>query len=343
MLGQRQSRRAGPYASPPMTLAVERLHRDRRRRSPLLAVDAGAGRRPDRVGRGVRRAAARGVGAAVAVGRERDRAAGGGRRRPAGPGDDGGAARRHAPTDGLRPGRPPPPHGHPPPSTASTTASRSTPSPTCWPRCSTQPDRPLRDWPSVVGDAPPEVLVCGHGRRDPCCGRWGTLLHAELAAREPRRARVAVQPHRRAPLRPHRHHAPRRAGLGLRRRRRSSRACSPAPATCAALAAHDRGCTALDPWAQVVERALFVEHGWAWLDGEVDDARTEVADDGRSAAVELRVAPRRRHRRARPRRGRRSTRILPVLVCGEPPEVGQEDQPRAGAAPPRATPRVRGA
>ncbi|MDP1806694.1 MAG: hypothetical protein Q8K72_16065, partial [Acidimicrobiales bacterium] len=37
-------------------------------------------------------------------------------------------------------------------------------------------------WVSAVGPAPPEVLVCGHGRRDPCCGRFGTLLHVELAA-----------------------------------------------------------------------------------------------------------------------------------------------------------------
>ena len=30
------------------------------------------------------------------------------------------------------------------------------------------------------------------------------------------------------------------------------------------------------------------------------------------------------------------TRILPVLVCGEPPEAAEEDQPGAGAPPPRA-------
>jgi hypothetical protein len=93
-----------------------------------------------------------------------------------------------------------------------------------------------------------------------------------------------------------------------------------------ALREHDRGCTALDQWAQVVERALFAEHGWPWLDGEITNASTEVADDGRSATVHL------GWRLADGTAGEASgevdvARVLPVLVCGEPPEVAKKTSP----------------
>jgi hypothetical protein len=69
-----------------------------------------------------------------------------------------------------------------------------------------------------------------------------------------------------------------------------------------------------------------VEHGWPWLDGQVEDARTEVADDGQSARVEL------RWRLADGTAGRAIgdvavSRILPVLVCGEPPEAAKKTSP----------------
>ena len=180
------------------------------------------------------------------------------------------------------------------------------------------PDRPLRDWPTVVGDAPPEVLVCGHGRRDPCCGRWGTLLHADLATRGTgaRLWRCShTGGHRFAPT-----------AITLP----DGRAWAYADADLldgvlgrtgdvSSLAAHDRGSTAFDPWAQVVERALFTEHGWSWLDGRVTSARTAVDDDQRSATVELewRLAD---GTTGRSRGEVAVTRTLPVLVCGEPPE-----------------------
>jgi hypothetical protein len=188
-----------------------------------------------------------------------------------------------------------------------------------------EPDRPLHDWPTVVGDAPPEVLVCGHGRRDPCCGRWGTLLHAELAA-----GAIAARLWRCSHTGGHRY-APTAITLpdgrawayadGSLLERVVTRT-----ADVAALTAHDRGCTALDPWAQVVERALFAEHGWAWLEGEVTDVETAVAADGGSATVEL------RWRLADGRTGTAEaevevTRVLPVLVCGEPPEVAKKSSP----------------
>ena len=188
-----------------------------------------------------------------------------------------------------------------------------------------QRDRPLRDWPTVVGEAPPEVLVCGHGRRDPCCGRWGTLLHAELAARQSA-ARVwrcsHTGGHRFAPT-----------AITLP----DGRAWAYADAALLddvlthsgdvqALVAHDRGCTAFDPWAQVVERALFVEHGWGWLDGDVSEAHTEVAGDGLSATVELlwHLAD---GATGRTRGEVAVRRILPVLVCGEPPETAKKTSP----------------
>ena len=188
-----------------------------------------------------------------------------------------------------------------------------------------QPDRPLRDWPTVVGDAPPEVLVCGHGRRDPCCGRWGTLLHAALAARGSA-ARVwrcsHTGGHRFAPT-----------AITLPDGRAWAYAdialldgVLSRTGDVGALAAHDRGCTALDPWAQVVERALFVEHGWDWLGGDVARAHTEVAGDGLSATVELdwRLAD---GTAGRSRGEVVVGRILPVLVCGEPPEMARKTSP----------------
>jgi len=187
------------------------------------------------------------------------------------------------------------------------------------------PDREQHDWPSVVGDAPTEVLVCGHGRRDPCCGRWGTLLHVELAARETE-ARVwrcsHTGGHRFAPtaitLPDGRAWAYVDADLVQGVLDRS--------ADLATLAAHDRGGMAFDPWAQVVERAVFGHVGWGWLDHEVTEVSTEVTGDRRAAAVRLRwrgpdgdVG----HAEA----DVEVTRILPVLVCGEPPEAATKTSP----------------
>jgi hypothetical protein len=187
------------------------------------------------------------------------------------------------------------------------------------------PDRDQHDWPSAVGDAPTEVLVCAHGRRDPCCGRWGTLLHVELAARagDTRVWRCShTGGHRFAPtaitLPDGRAWAYADADLieGVLTR----------TADVAGLVAHDRGCLALDQWAQVVERELFARHGWGWLDGDITAARTEVAADGRSARVELEW----RTGDGLPGQADADvvvTRILPVLVCGEPPEAATKSSP----------------
>lgn len=176
------------------------------------------------------------------------------------------------------------------------------------------------DRASVTGESPPEVLVCGHGKRDACCGRWGTLLHVELAERWPdvRVWRCShTGGHRFAPtaitLPEGRAWAYADADLldGVVRRTGDLQA----------LAAHDRGTTALDQWAQVVERAVFGHIGWSWLDGGQASTSTEVATDGQSASVRLTWA------------GGSAvgvvevTREVPVLVCGEPPEHATKTSP----------------
>ncbi len=181
------------------------------------------------------------------------------------------------------------------------------------------------DLPSVVGDSPPEVLVCAHGRRDACCGRWGTLLHVELASRgsDARVWRCShTGGHRFAPtaitLPEGRAWAYMDADLldGVVRR----------TGDVSELARHDRGTTALGPWAQVVERALFEHRGWAWFDAAPVSATTDVAPDGASAEVTLTWD------------GGRAvatvevTRVLPVLVCGAPPEQALKSSPEYALA-----------
>jgi hypothetical protein len=174
------------------------------------------------------------------------------------------------------------------------------------------------DRPSAVGPAKRDVLVCGHGRRDPCCGRFGTLLHAEVAARRPdlRVWRCShTGGHRYAPT-----------GITVE----TGRAWAYLDADLLlgivdrtvdvrSLRDHDRGTVALGSWAQAVEHQLLLEHGWGWLDVELTEARTDVAEDCRSAEVALRWRT--------PAGGEGGVqarvevaRTLPVLVCGEPPE-----------------------
>jgi hypothetical protein len=178
-------------------------------------------------------------------------------------------------------------------------------------------DDPAACAPSAVGEAPPEVLVCTHGRRDACCGRWGTLLHAEVAARW-----AGVRTWRCSHTGGHRF-AP--TGLTFPDGRAwafldadvldgvVNRSIDPG-----ALSEHYRGSTALDEWAQVAERALFERFGWPWLDHRLDGCRTTVAADGRAASVELRwQAPGGAAGRAIGTVEVR--RDIPVLVCGLPP------------------------
>lgn len=174
--------------------------------------------------------------------------------------------------------------------------------------------------PSAVGVSPPEVLVCAHGKRDACCGRWGTLLHVELVDRWPgvRVWRCShTGGHRFAPtavtLPDGRAWAYVDAALldGI-----VHRTADPHD-----LAEHDRGTSSLGAWAQVADRAMFEERGWAWLEQDDVDARTELDDDGRRATVTLTWGTGSAQAEVE------VTRILPVLVCGSPPEAAQKTSP----------------
>lgn len=184
--------------------------------------------------------------------------------------------------------------------------------------------------PTAVGPAPPELLVCGHGKRDRCCGRWGTLLQTELAASLPALCGIdGVRVRRCSHTGGHRF-AP--TGVSLPDGRLWAHldvdlaagvmARTAAPT---ALRSHYRGSCALDMWGQAVERTLFEEIGWAWLAHDLTAVTTEVADDRRSANVALEWAG--------PDGAGIVTadvvvrRDVPVLVCGEPPEAAKGTSP----------------
>lgn len=172
--------------------------------------------------------------------------------------------------------------------------------------------------------APDEVLVCGHGARDRCCGGSGTRLAVEARAALP-----DVRIRRTSHLGGHRF-AP--TALTLPEGRAWAfldvealagivdRTMHPHQAR-----DHYRGHVALDPWAQVVEAIGLSEQGWAALD--VDDLRaeTDVDDGGESARVTL-------HWEGPDGAGTRESvvgirRRYPVLQCGLPPESAKKDSP----------------
>lgn len=168
-----------------------------------------------------------------------------------------------------------------------------------------------------VGPAPRELLVCGHGARDRCCGSLGTRVFTEAFARG-----LDVRVRRSSHLGGHRF-AP--TALTLPDARHWAWVdddllarlvtCAAAPAS---LREHYRGSASLDPPAQAVEREVFERLGWSWpletvQDTEVHDhpapGRTTVTltwPEGRAVGV---VEVRRR---------------IPVLDCGEPPESAKK-------------------
>ncbi len=165
-----------------------------------------------------------------------------------------------------------------------------------------------------LGAAPPEVLVCGHGKRDRCCGNFGVRLATSVEGRWP-----GVRVRRVSHLGGHRY-AP--TALTLPDGRLWAfldpdvldRALA-GTVDAADLARCHRGSTAFDPWQQTVESALWARFGAAWLETEVLDATTDRRPDG-TAEVRLRwVGP---AGDGEARAVVEVTRELPVPVCGAP-------------------------
>lgn len=179
--------------------------------------------------------------------------------------------------------------------------------------------------PDVPGeDAPDEVLVCGHGSRDRCCGGSGTRLAVEARAALP-----DIRIRRTSHLGGHRF-APTALSMPDGRVWAFLDAESLAGIVHRGLHPieardHYRGHVGLDPWSQVVEAVGLSEHGWVAFDVDRLDPEVEVAPDGESATVNLRwdgIAG----------AGERSARVgirrrYPVLQCGLPPEAAKKTSP----------------
>lgn len=176
--------------------------------------------------------------------------------------------------------------------------------------------RALLEGERVEGDSSPaEVLLCGHGARDRCCGSQGTRLFVKVARSWPdvRIRRCShTGGHRFAPTGmtlPDGHlWAYLDEGLLHSILTRTARP--------AHLKLHYRGSPILEaPW-QILERALFERFGWdvfAWMSPRTDegDGRQQLLFDGpeRVVSVSGEVFVSRR---------------LPVLACGESPDEAEK-------------------
>ena len=173
-----------------------------------------------------------------------------------------------------------------------------------------------------VAPAPPEVLICGHGTRDRCCGGVGTRLAVEARA-----ALGGMRVRRTSHLGGHRY-APTAVTLPDGRMWAHLDAESLAGIVHRTLhpsEARDlyRGNPALDPWAQVVEGALLEEQGWPALD--LDEVGADVEVHGQRASVDLRWS-------GGGETGQRHAEVeittrYPVLQCGLPPSEAEKDAP----------------
>lgn len=172
--------------------------------------------------------------------------------------------------------------------------------------------------------APDEVLVCGHGARDRCCGGSGTRLAVDARAALP-----GWRIRRTSHLGGHRF-APTALTLPDGRMWAFLDAESVAGIVERTLHPHQardhyRGHVALDPWGQVVEGLRLSGEGWAAFDVDDLSAEAEVTDDGEAAHVTLRwdgpdgAGSRQADVRIR--------RRYPVLQCGLPPEDAKKTAP----------------
>ncbi len=172
--------------------------------------------------------------------------------------------------------------------------------------------------------APDEVLVCGHGSRDRCCGGSGTRLAVEARAALP-----GIRVRRTSHLGGHRF-AP--TALSMPDGRvwaflDADVLAGIVEQTLHPVEARDhyRGHVALDAWAQVVEAVGLSEHGWSAFDVDRLEADVEVDPDGGAATVTVRWD-------GGAGEGERTARVgirrrYPVLQCGLPPEAAEKTSP----------------
>jgi hypothetical protein len=168
-----------------------------------------------------------------------------------------------------------------------------------------------------------DVLVCGHGRRDRCCGSLGTVLALEYASRVPEGVRLwrtsHTGGHRFAPTALLLPSGTLWAYLdtemldGIVRQRLDPREA----------ARHYRGCAGLPSReVQVLERAVFAELGWAMFTAE---RHAEEAADGSVRLVVRTTAG------SRTFEGEVAVRrSLPVPDCGSPVSAATKTEEELG-------------
>ena len=162
-----------------------------------------------------------------------------------------------------------------------------------------------------------DVLLCGHGARDRCCGSLGTALamHA-LAAGITVRRTSHTGGHRFAPTGLVLPEGTAWAFLDDDALHRVVHRVGPLDD----LLPRYRGCAALrSPAVQAVERVAFADVGWTWL----DHRRRGMELDGGIVRVEA-MSPTGEPRawEAEVERGR----VLPVPACGRPPEEAPKSE-----------------
>lgn len=163
-----------------------------------------------------------------------------------------------------------------------------------------------------------EMLVCTHGERDGCCGRFGEAAYRHLRGEH---ASPALRIWRVSHFGGHRF-APTLLDLPDARSwgrlttealtALAQRAASPAD-----LAGHYRGWCAIPGPAQAAERDLFAEHGWAWREARatVDLGEPAPTDDkARRVTLRYRLPGRPAHQRTATLRARPSPSV--PASCG---------------------------
>lgn len=197
----------------------------------------------------------------------------------------------------------------------------------------------------TIGEAPPEVLICGHGRRDICCGNFGVRL---LAQAEERAAEAwpGVRVRRCSHTGGHRF-AP--TGLTMPEGRMWAfldlelldAAVTGRPEV--GLADTNRGLMALDPLAQRAEAELWSRHGPGWRSADVTVQEIGDADGDIGGSPDHGPTTARRfqfhwdgldgqHGQHTPRSGQATVTVrrggaVPVPACGVPLDEASKTSP----------------